>query len=136
MAYTLQEKTDILRELIIMAYADDHLKKEEVEFIKAIAQRIDVDEEQLEHMINHPDSRPVKPPRQFSKRIIHFHRLMLMMHIDGSVDNSELQVLHEIALRYGIRGITVNKLLDTMSKYPHGEIPPTELLQIHSTTNN
>lgn len=136
MSYTIQEKTDILKELIKMAYADDRLKKEEIEFIKAIAVRIDVDEVQLMDMLEHPDNEPVKPPKEFAKRIIHFHRLILMMHIDGSVDESELQLLHEIALRYGIRGITVNKLLSTMETYPHGEIPPSELLHIHSETNN
>ena len=136
MTYTLREKTDILNELIAMAYADQHLKKEEIEFIKAIAQRIHVSEEQLQEMMDNPNSEPVKPPKKFVKRIIHFHRLMLMMHIDGSVDDKELQLLHEIALRYGIRGVTVAKLLNTMKSYPHGEIPPSELLQIHSETSN
>lgn len=136
MPYSTQEKTDILKELIAMAYADNELRKEEMEFIKAIALRIEVGEDQLINMIENPDVEPVKPPKQFVKRIIHFHRLMLMMHIDGSVDDKELQLLHEIALRYGIRGVTVNKLLHTMSHYPHGEIPPTELLQIHSQTSN
>ena len=136
MTYTLQEKTDILKELIAMAYADQHLKKEEIEFIKAIAKRIHVNEEQLREMMEHPDQDAVQPPKEFVKRIIHFHRLMLMMHIDGNVDDSELQLLYEIALRYGIRGITVTKLLNTMEKYPHGEIPPSELLEIHSETSN
>ena len=136
MPYTIQEKTDILKELIAMAYADEHLKKEEVEFIKAIAIRIEVEQEQLSEMLENPDHQPVQPPKQYVKRIIHFHRLMLMMHIDGNVDDSELQLLYEIALRYGIRGITVTKLLNTMEKYPHGEIPPSELLEIHSETSN
>ena len=136
MSYTIQEKTDILKELIAMAHADNHLKKEEIEFIKAIAVRIEVGEEQLNDMLQNPDNEPVKTPKQFVKRIIHFHRLMLMMHIDGNVDDSELQLLHEIALRYGIRGVTVNKLLSTMERYPHGEIPPSELLEIHSETSN
>jgi len=136
MAYSTQEKTDILKELIAMAYADDHLKKEEVEFIKAIATRIEVDEQQLSNMMNNPDHEPVQPPKKFVKRIIHFHRLMLMMHIDGNVDDKELQLLHEVALRYGIRGRTVDKLLKTMEQYPHGEIPPSELLDIHSETSN
>ncbi len=136
MSYTIQERTNILRELIAMAYADEHLKREEIEFIKAIASRMDVGMDQLQKMLENPTSKPVKPPQEFTKRIIHFHRLMLMMHIDGKVEDSELQLLHEIALSYGIRGVTVNKLLATMSRYPHGEIPAQELLSIHAATNN
>jgi uncharacterized tellurite resistance protein B-like protein len=136
MTYSITEKTDILKELISMAHADKHLKREEVEFIKAIGKRLQVDDDALMSMLEDPDLTPSKPPKKFTQRIIHFHRLMLMMHIDGDVDESELQLLHEIALRYGIRRLTVLALLDLMDTYPHGEVPPSELLAIHTQSSN
>ncbi len=136
MTYTLQEKTDILKELISMAHADEHLKREEVEFIKVVGKRLQVNDEDLLKMLEQPPKEATKPPKEFIKRILHFHRIMLMMRIDGDVDKKELQLLHEIALRYGIRRLTVLSLLEVMDKYPHGDIPPTELLAIHSQSNN
>ena len=136
MTYTVQEKTDILMELISMAHADQHLKQEEVEFIKVVGKRLQVDEKQISEMLDQPSGETTKPPKEFIKRILHFHRIMLMMRIDGDVDEKELQLLHEIALRYGIRRLTVLSLLEVMEKYPHGDIPPTELLAIHTQSSN
>jgi len=136
MTYTKQEKISILSELILMAHADKHIKKEELAFINTIGKRLELDESELAYMIEHPEELEIAVPKQFVKRVVHFHRLMLMMHIDGHVDKTELQLLHETALRYGIRKSTVDTLLTTMEKYPHGEIPPTELLAIHDRNNN
>jgi uncharacterized tellurite resistance protein B-like protein len=136
MTYSITEKTEILKELIAMAHADKHLKREEVEFIKAIGKRLQVDEDALMIMLEDPDLTPSKPPKKFTQRIIHFHRLILMMRIDGNVDESELQFLHEVALRYGIRRLTVLSLLEVMDTYPHGDVPPSELLAINTQSNN
>lgn len=136
MTYTIQEKKAILSELILMAHADLKVKKEELAFIQAIGTRLSLNTTELTYMVNHPEELKVEVPQQFSKRVIHFHRLMLMMHIDGHVDQAELQLLYETALRYGIRKSTVDTLLSTMEKYPHGEIPPSELLEIHQRSNN
>lgn len=136
MTYTDQEKKAILSELIIMAHADHHIKKEEIAFIQAIGKRLNLDNDELAHMVEHPEELKVELPKEYVKRIVHFHRLMLMMHIDGSVDIAELQLLYETALRYGIRKSTVDTLLRTMEHYPHGEIPPTELLGIHQRNSN
>jgi len=136
MNYTKEEKIAIISELIIMAHADQMLKKEEVSFLTAISKRLEIDATEIKHMIEHPEELEITVPIQFSKRVIHFHRLMLMMHIDGHVDDSELQLLYTTALRYGIRKNTVDRLLLTMEKYPHGEIPPSELMEIHQSNSN
>lgn len=136
MTYTDQEKLEILSELITMAHADGMLRKEEVQFIKVLGLRLGLEEESVENMLEHPEQIELKVPKTQTKRIIHFHRMMLMMHIDGQVNTDELQLLHEIGLRYGIRKATITTLLETMAKYPHGEIPASELIGIHLRDNN
>lgn len=136
MTYTIEEKKAILSELIIMAHADQHIKKEELAFIHAIGKRLELDEEELSYMVEHPEELETTVPKNFVKRVVHFHRLMLMMHIDGHVDKAELELLYQTALRYGIRKSTVDTLLNTMERYPHGEIPPSELLSIHQRNHN
>ncbi|MGB5981943.1 MAG: hypothetical protein WBG46_07330 [Nonlabens sp.] len=136
MTYTTQEKHSLLGQLIKMALIDKKLKQEELAFVTKVSERLEIDKEDLHHMIKSPDNIKLETPRNFTKRIIHFHKLMLMMHIDGHVDKKELQFLHEVALKYGFRKSVVDALLESMKSYPHGEIPPSELLQIHSSQNN
>ena len=136
MTYTTQEKIDLLSQLILMALADNKLSPEELEFLKKIAQRMDIEESELMSMIRYRNELTVSTPQSHTKRIIHFHKLLLMMHIDGKVDDIELQLLHEVALKYGFRKSVVDSLLNAMKNYPHGEIPPSELLTIHSSQNN
>lgn len=136
MTYSIGEKKSLIAELILMALIDDKLKPEEIAFIKSVGKRMDISDQEITAMIKKPQSLQVATPTNFTKRIVHFHRLMLMMHIDGNVDDKELQFLNEVALRYGFRKTIVDRLLATMIQYPHGEIPPSELLQIHATGNN
>jgi len=136
MTYTDQEKQEILSEIINMAHADRFLRTAEIAFINALAARLGLDAEQVNYMLEHPEEGAIKIPKTQSKRMVHFHRMMLMMHIDAEVSDTELQLLHEVGLRYGIRKATIITLLDTMKKYPHGEIPATELIAIHLRDNN
>jgi uncharacterized tellurite resistance protein B-like protein len=136
MIYTTKEKKHIISELILMAHADNRLKKEEITFITSVGKRMKLSDEEIKYMLNHPEELTIKVPKDYTKRIVHFHRMMLMMHIDGHVDEQELQLLHEVALQYGFRKTTVDILLQSMIKYPHGEIPASELMQIHIRDSN
>jgi uncharacterized tellurite resistance protein B-like protein len=136
MIYTIEEKKYIISELILMAYADHHLKKEEIAFITAVGKRMKLSGEEISYMVEHPEELTILIPKNHTKRIVHFHRMMLMMHIDGHVDDQELQLLHDVALQYGFRKTTVEALLHSMIKYPNGEIPPIELMEIHMRSSN
>ena len=136
MTYTVEEKKHIISELILMAHADKVLKNEEVSFIISVGKRMELEASEVIEMMKHPEELETVVPKKFAKRILHFHRMMLMMHIDGHVDELELQLLHSVALQYGFRKSTVDSLLATMLKYPHGEIPPSELMQIHAVNSN
>lgn len=136
MVYTIEEKKHIISELILMAHADQHLKKEEIAFITSVGKRMELSNEDIEYMILHPEELTTTIPKDYTKRIVHFHRMMLMMHIDGHVDDQELQLLHDVALQYGFRKSTVDALLQSMIRYPHGEIPPSELMEIHLRSSN
>lgn len=136
MTYTIDEKKSLIAELVLMALVDKQLKSEEIAFIKTVGKRMQVEDREIMSMIKNAADLEVTTPKSMTKRIIHFHKLMLMMHIDGTVNDQELQLLNEIALRYGFRKSIVDQLLSTMTQYPHGEIPPSELLHIHTSTSN
>jgi uncharacterized tellurite resistance protein B-like protein len=136
MIYTIEEKKHIISELILMAHADKHLKKEEIAFITSVGKRMQLSDEEITYMVDHPEELTTIVPKDYTKRIVHFHRMMLMMHIDGHVDDQELQLLNDVALQYGFRKTTVDALLQSMIKYPYGEIPPSELMKIHMRSVN
>ncbi|WP_124980526.1 tellurite resistance TerB family protein [Nonlabens xiamenensis] len=136
MTYTTEERKQILGALIQMALADGQLQKEEIAFITSVAKRMEIGGQEVQHMLKNPENLKTVVPQDYTKRIVHFHRMMLMMHIDGHVDDQELQLLHEVGLQFGFRKTTIDALLKTMSKYPHGDIPPSELMQIHVSNQN
>jgi len=136
MTYTTEEKKHIISELILMAFVDNRLQKEEIAFVTSVGKRMELSDEEINYLLTHPEELSISTPKDYNKRIIHFHRMMLMMHIDGHVDEQELQLLHEVALQYGFRKTTVDTLLQSMIKYPHGEIPVSELMQIHTRNSN
>lgn len=136
MTYSIDEKKSLIAELILMALIDKELRTEEIAFIKTVGKRMEVGDNEIMEMIKNASDLEVSTPKTMTKRVVHFHRLMLMMHIDGNVNDRELQLLNEIALRYGFRKSVVDRLLTTMKQYPHGEIPPSQLLEIHASTSN
>jgi uncharacterized tellurite resistance protein B-like protein len=136
MMYTAEEKKDIISELILMAHADNYLKNEEIAFITTVGKRMQLSDEEIAYMVDHPEELTTVVPKEYTKRIVHFHRMMLMMHIDGHVDEQELQLLHDVALQYGFRKTTVDALLQSMITYPYGELPLSELMQIHRRSSN
>ena len=63
MTYTQKEKKAILSELILMAHADNILKKEELAFIEAVGKRLNLDSDELAYMIKHPEKLDVHVPK-------------------------------------------------------------------------
>ncbi|GAK98146.1 hypothetical protein JCM19294_779 [Nonlabens tegetincola] len=129
-------KKDLLNQLILMAHRDGKLDSKEISFVLNVGKRLGFEEVDVVDMIKNPSAQIEKPPKDFTQRIVHFHRLMIMMYIDGHVDDKELQFLYELGLTYGFRKSTIDTLLKMMERYPNGDIPASELIEIHSRDYN
>lgn len=136
MSKSKEEKLAIFSELFLMALSDNFLRKEELTYLAAVGKRLELAEEDMQHVFMHPEKLEITVPKTFSSRMIHFHRLIMMMKIDGEVNLKELELLHNIALRYGFRQSTVEQLLQLMDKHPDGDIDVKDLLSIHQTGVN
>lgn len=136
MSKSKEENLAIFSELFLMALSDNFLRKEELTYLAAVGKRLELAEEDMQHVLMHPEKLEITIPKTFSSRMIHFHRLIMMMKIDGEVNLKELELLHNIALRYGFRQSTVEQLLQLMDKHPDGDIDVKDLLSIHQTGVN
>lgn len=136
MSKSKEENLAIFSELFLMALSDNFLRKEELTYLAAVGKRLELAEEDMQHVLMHPEKLEITIPKTFSSRMIHFHRLIMMMKIDGEVNLKELELLYNIALRYGFRRSTVEQLLQLMDKHPDGDIDVKDLLSIHQTGVN
>ncbi|KJJ37387.1 hypothetical protein MB09_14720 [Aequorivita vladivostokensis] len=111
-----------------MVRADGKIKPSEVAFVKKLARRMDIsDQEILELFQNPEDSRPVYSEVE---RITHFYKLILMMKIDNETHQSEIVALKNFGLKMGIRPIVADQILKKLEQSENNTIPAEELLKV------
>ncbi|MGB3592306.1 MAG: hypothetical protein WBA16_11535 [Nonlabens sp.] len=134
--YTITQKKSLLTDLIQMASIDYPLKKEESEFIYAVGKSMNIEPDEVGFLINNYQEIDKVVPKTTYKRILQFHRIMIIMFIDNHIHEKEVELLYRIALKYGYRVDIVHELLEAMEDHPYGEIPERQLMEIHSRARN
>ena len=97
---SLQQQS-LLSDLIVLAHADNKVTAQEYDFIHRLAQRMEVSKEAVDALFENPV--PSKPIFSELERITHFHKLILVMNVDGEIHPSEVATLRNFGLRMGIR---------------------------------
>ena len=108
--------------------ADGKINSSEVEFIKKIARRMDISNEEVIYLFKNPE--PSQPLFNEVERITHFYKLMLVMNVDKETHEKELTALKNFGLKMGIRPIVADQILKKMDNYQDKLIPAEELLKI------
>jgi hypothetical protein len=65
-----------------------------------------------------------------------FHRLVLLMNIDGEADKREKDYIKDIGIRMGLNPGATDSVLEKMNKYPKGIVPTDELIKIFTRYYN
>lgn len=123
-----QQKLDILRDMIAFARADEVIRDSEYRFLAGVAELLGIEQEAFEELF-HTEKTPLHLPTD-TQRILHFHRLLLLMNIDREQHISELSRLHNIGLAMGLPPSGIDQALRLMHRYPDKVIPPEVLLNI------
>ena len=130
----MREKLSILTELIKLAKADQEFRKEELNFLLAIARLLKVDESQLEALFSeYIEFSP--PPLEFD-RILQFQRMVLLANVDLRLDSNEMKMLREGGLRLGLNADAIENVLFEMNKHEHGIVPSEKLIEIFKVYHN
>ena len=128
------EKLSLLSEMIAFAINDSSLKNIEYDFLLGVAKQLDITREDFDYLINHPID--YKHLKSHSERIVQFHRLVLLMNIDGEITQEEIIKLHNFGLRMGLNHESINKVLYLMDSFPNKIVPPDVLIDIFKVQYN
>ena len=127
-------KHALISDFIFLAKADEKVTSSEYDFINRLAQRMDVSQEEVDKLFENPV--PSKPLFSEMERIIHFHKLVLLMNVDRETHEKEVVALRNFGLKMGIRTGAVDKILVEMDKHEDKIIPSEELIKIFQTYYN
>lgn len=131
---SLQDQKSLLSDLILMAKADDKITQGEYDFIHLIAERMGISKKEVRELYHDP--LPTKKSFTELERITHFHKMVLLMNVDGEAHDKEIAFLRGFGLELGIRPGAVDQILVAMERYEHKIIPSEKLLQIFNTYYN
>lgn len=130
------EKLSLLSEMIAFAKYDKDIKHIEYNFLLGVAKQLDICREDFEYLIENPVS--YTHLKSHSERIVQFHRLVLLMNIQGENDGKNQGVikLYNFGLRMGLSHESITKVLYLMESFPNKIVPPDVLIDIFKTQYN
>lgn len=130
----IDEKKSILSDLVQLAKSDDNVRESEFQFLFSLAKQIGINREDFKQIFEEHIN--FNPPKLEVDRIVQFQRLILMMNVDGEIEQKELEYIQNIGLRMGLNPTATNEILRIMGDYPRGIIPPDKLIQVFRTFMN
>ncbi|MEN3324854.1 TerB family tellurite resistance protein [Mariniflexile soesokkakense] len=131
------EKLSLLSEMIAFAKYDKDIKHIEYNFLLGVAKQLEISREDFDYLIEHPIN--YIHLKSHSERIVQFHRLVLLMNIDGdNGDNNSKNAikLYNFGLRMGLSHESITKVLYLMESFPNKIVPPDVLIDIFKTQYN
>lgn len=131
---TNKEKLSILQEMIAFATTDSKVKKEEYNFLFIVATHLGIDKKTFDSLFKKKVEKIL--PKTQADKILHFHRLVLLMNIDQEQHTLEIQKLHNIGLKMGLPPSAIEQVLTVMHQYPNKIVPPDILINIFKAHYN
>lgn len=129
------EKLSLLSEMIAFAKADKEIKNMEYNFLKGVSRQLEISREDFDYLIKHPTNYYVNL-KSHSDRIVQFHRLVLLMHIDNERTHTEVVKLYNYGLRMGLNHESITKVLYLMEGFPDMIVPADVLIDIFKVQYN
>lgn len=122
------EKRQIISDMIALAKADNELHEREYDFILAVAERLGLSKEDVDHI--HANPTKVNVLTSEMQRITQFHRLLLLINVDQETHFAEMDALRNYGLKLGIRAEAIEQILNEMGTHENNMIPSDRLVQI------
>lgn len=124
----MDNKLSLLSDLIEIIKADRKITDVEVDFLTRIANRMGIDETTLNTLFTNPVS--TKTSFTEIEKITQFHKMVLLMNVDGETHEKEIEAIKNYGLTMGIRPTAIELVLTKMEEYPDKIIPSQELIAI------
>lgn len=131
---TYKEKLSLLGDMIELSKVDGQLHDREYEFIKMVAEELNVRMTDFEELFSLPNELLVF--KSEFKRIEHFYRLALLSHCDNHHHDREHEFMYQLGLKLGLNPFSIKRVLKEMDNSPTRMIEPELLLGIFKEQHN
>jgi hypothetical protein len=109
-----KDKLSHLRNLILLAKADEIVRPEEEDFIAGVMSRERLTLADYDYCSNHIDSIDFAVPEDYGERIEYLYDMIRLMMIDGDIDDRELSICHDCAVMMTTPSTDHNRLVSNM----------------------
>jgi len=100
-----------IRNLMVLSLADGRLAKDEVDLVIKIGLNAGLTREELNRVISRPDSINFSPPETSRERIEQLYDMVMVMMVDGDIDENEVNLCKIIANGLGFRPVIIDKMI-------------------------
>lgn len=97
--------------IVRVAYNDGDVTQEELDFINALAEKLDISEEDYKAILKNPNNYPVNPPYLQEQRIERLYDLARMVFINHILGPKQKQTLRKFTSALGFSG-DINQITD------------------------
>lgn len=106
-----RERMSYVLNLWVVAAADGHLEDEERDLIFNIASRHGVTREELIRILQRPESISFTPPATLAGQIELLMDMVMVMMVDGEIDEREYRLCKTMARRLGFRQEVIDAMI-------------------------
>jgi hypothetical protein len=123
-----QQKISHLKALYHLASADKVLSKSETIYITTVANRLGVNLEELGE-VDGSEPELILPGREYMIYSL-FHRLAIILMIDGSVHEDEKTYCFNLGIKMGLHPNAIGEIIEHVSVYGAAETSPKVVMDI------
>ena len=100
-----------LKNLVMLAAADDRITDSELAVLLAVASRENIAPEDFSKVIENPDSVTIELPEDEDTKLAYLRDMVAMMMVDGELDEQEMAICKIYAMALGYRGSIVDGMI-------------------------
>lgn len=100
-----------LKNLVMLASADENVTDSEMAVLIAVASREDITPEEFNKVMDDPDSVKIELPEDEETKLAYLRDMVAMMMIDGELDEHEMAICKLYAMALGYHGSIVDGMI-------------------------
>ena len=100
-----------LKNLVMLAAADDRITDSELAVLLAVASRENIAPEDFSNILENPDSVTIELPEDEDTKLAYLRDMVAMMMVDGELDEQEMAICKIYALALGYRSSIVDGMI-------------------------
>ncbi len=106
-----QQRLGQLKNLVMLASADERITDSEMAVLLAVASRENITPDEFNKVIDDPESVNITLPEDEDTKLAYLRDMVAMMMIDGELDEEELAICKLYAMALGYRGSIVDGMI-------------------------